>query len=150
MRIGIDTSVLVQAHLPRLDRHQQAREFLLEQLALPDVTLVVTPLVLHELLHLITDGRRFDPPVSMSEGLAIVGGYLGRSNVECLPVDESAVLFALELVERHRLGRKRIADTLLAATLLTHGVHRLATFNTADFHQLQPLAAFEPAAPDRR
>jgi len=39
----------------------------------------------------------------------------------------------LELMKRLRLGRKRILDTALAATLEGAGVHRLATFNPADF-----------------
>lgn len=39
----------------------------------------------------------------------------------------------LELMEALRLGRKRILDTALAATLECAGVHRLATFNPDDF-----------------
>jgi predicted nucleic acid-binding protein len=64
--------------------------------------------------------------------------------VECLPVDEGSLLLGLDLLGRHRLGRKRIADALLAATLLTHGVHRLTTFNVADFALFESLDASEP------
>lgn len=144
MRTGLDTNVLIQAHLPGLARHQLARDYLVEQLEVPDATLAVTPLVLHEFVHVVTDERRFDPPVSMSEAVAIARGYVGRSNVECLAVDEGSLLLALDLLARHRLGRKRIADALLAATLLTHGVRRLATFNVADFAPFEPLQASEP------
>lgn len=150
MRIGLDTNVLIQAHLPGLGHHELARDYLLEQLALPEVSLVVTPLVLHELVHIITDHRRFDPPVTMGEALAIARGYVARSNVDCLPVDEDSLLRALDMLGRNRLGRNRVADALLAGTLLTHGVHRLATFNAADFALFAPLQAFEPrlAPPD--
>jgi len=144
VRIGLGTNVLVQAHMPGLARHEIARGYLLEQLERPDVTLAVTPLVLHEVVHVITDERRFDPPVGMSEALAIARGYLGRSNVECLAVDEGSLLLALDLLARHRLGRKRVADALLAATLLAHGVERLATFDAGGFDPFQPLQAFEP------
>ena len=144
MRIGIDTNVLLNAHLPGSGQHDLARSYLLELLASTDVTLVVTPLVLHELVQVMTDERRFEPPVSMGEALAVARGYLGRANVECLPVDESAMVLALELLTRHRLGRKRVADTLLAATLLTHGVRRLVTFNPGDFAPFEPLQASEP------
>jgi hypothetical protein len=41
--------------------------------------------VLHEFVHVITDGRRFDRPVAMTEALTLARGYLGRSNVECTP-----------------------------------------------------------------
>lgn len=39
----------------------------------------------------------------------------------------------LELMESLRLGRKRILDTALAATLEVAGIRRLATFNPGDF-----------------
>lgn len=148
MNIGLDTNVLIRAHLPGLDHHELARRYLLECLETADVTLFVTPLVLHELVHVITDGRRFDPPVAMSEALSIASGYMGRSNVECLAVDERSMLLALALLGRHALGRKRIVDTLLAATLLTHGVRRLATFDTRDFKRFEDLTAFEPSLRD--
>lgn len=144
MKLGIDSNVLLQAHLPALDRHELAHRYLKRQLALPGVTLVVTPLVLDEFVHVVTDARRFDPPVPMTEALTLARGYLGRSNVECLATDESSLLLALDLLSRHDLGRKRIADTLFAATLLAHGVHRLITFNVADFKIFEDLTATEP------
>jgi len=39
----------------------------------------------------------------------------------------------LELLKSLRLGRKRILDTVLAATLEAADVKRLATFNARDF-----------------
>ena len=152
MKLGIDTNVLLQAHLPALDRHELAHRYLNRQLTLPGVTLVLTPLVLHEFVHVVTDGRRFDPPVTTTEALAIARSYLGRSNVECISTDEASLLLALDLLGRHDLGRKRIADTLFAATLLAHGVHRLVTFNVSDFEAFEDLTAVEPVlrggAPD--
>ena len=67
MRRGLDTNVLVYAHVAALPEHGVVREFLAGQLARRDVTLVVTPSVLHELVHVVTDPRRFEPPVAMSE-----------------------------------------------------------------------------------
>jgi len=144
VKLGIDSNVLFQAHLPAFDRHELAHRYLHRQLALPGVTLVLTPLVLHEFVHVVTDGRRFDPPVAMTEALTLARGYLGRSNVECISTDEASLLLALDLMSRHTLGRKRIADTLFAATLLAHGVHRLVTFNVADFKVFEDLTAVEP------
>jgi predicted nucleic acid-binding protein len=46
--------------------------------------------------------------------------------------------------ERHRLGRKRIADTLFAATLLTHGVTELITCNPSDFRIFEGLTLIDP------
>jgi toxin-antitoxin system PIN domain toxin len=146
MKVGVDTNVLVEAHVPGCSRHREAREYLLQQLRVSDVTLILTTLVLQEFVHVITDSRRFASSPPMAEALAMAAGYLSRDNVECLPVEAESLRFAFELLDRHRLGRNRIADTVLAATLLTHGVHRLATFNSRDFALFEPLRAFEPAA----
>lgn len=147
MKRGIDTNVLVYTHMPSLEQHERVRAFVLAQLADRSVTLVVTPSIIHELVHVITDSRRFEPPVRMSEALAVARGYLGRTNVECVSIDEESVGLALALIDRHRLGRNRIADTLLVATLLRHGVNELVTCNGADFETFEELALLDPCLP---
>ena len=147
MKRGLDTDVLINAHMPDLPHHASVRRFLLGQLADEDVTLVITPVILHELVHVITDGKRFDPPVSMTDALAVARVYLDHANVECVSVDGEAMAEALALMERHRLGRKRIADTLFAACLLGHDVHELITCNPADFRIFAGLTLVDPRDP---
>jgi predicted nucleic acid-binding protein len=144
LRRGLDTNVLIYAHLPSLPDHEIVRRYLLEQLRQERVKLAVTPMVLHEFIHVVTDGRRFEPPISMGEATAITRLYLGRSNIECLAIDEAVLQDALALLERHGLGRKRIADTLLAATLLCHGVEEIVTCNPADFQPFERLKVIDP------
>jgi toxin-antitoxin system PIN domain toxin len=144
VKLGLDTNVLVYAHLAALPEHVVVREFLAAQLARRDVTLVITPSVLHEFLHVVTDPRRFDPPVSMREALALTRLYLGRANVVCVPTDAEALAEALVLVERHGLGRKRLADSILAATLVRHGVRDLVTCNRSDFEAFTALRLIDP------
>lgn len=135
-KIAIDTNVLVYAHVPQNAEHERVRAHLRALLNANDVVVCVTSLVMHELIHVITDARRFSPPVSMTEALAIARNYLTASNVECLPVDGPSTLLALGLLEDHALGRKRVADSLLAATLLEHDVTTLVTCNPGDFEKL--------------
>lgn len=144
MRRGLDTNVLIYAHMPELPDHSRVRSFLLGQLADEDVTLVITPLILHEFVHIITDGRRFNPPVSMADALDVARVYLDHTNVECLSLDGHAVAGAFTLIERHQLGRKRIADTLFAACLLGHGVRELITSNPDDFRIFEGLTVIDP------
>lgn len=148
MKLGLDTNVLVYAHVAALPDHGVVRQFLLRQLGKRGQTVVLTPSVLHEFVHVVTDPRRFEPPVGMGEALALARLYLGRANVECVATDAEALADALVLVERHGLGRKRLADTLLAATLLRHGVTRLATCNPSDFEPFSSLRLVDPRAPD--
>lgn len=146
MKRGLDTNVLVYAHVASLPEHGVVRTYLEGQLARRDVTLVVTPSVLHEFVHVVTDPRRFEPAVEMGEALALARLYLGRANVECVATDAEAVAAAFGLVERHRLGRKRLADTLLAATLLRAGVRQLVTCNRGDFESFAGLELVDPRA----
>jgi len=146
MKRAIDTNVLISAHLPAMPEHQRVRAFLLAQLRSPSNTMIVTPNILHEFVHVITDAKRFTPPVAIVEALAIARLYLDRSNVECLAPDEADLRAAFDLMERHRLGRKRVADTLLAATLLRHGIAEIITCNPRDFEVFQTLRIVDPRA----
>lgn len=144
MRRGLDTNVLVYAHIPAFPEHEPVRRFLTGQLDSEEVTLVVTPAVLHEFVHVVTDARRFEPPLTMAEALAVARLYIGRSNVECVAADEGAVEQAFYLLERHALGRKRIADTLFAATLMSHGVSELVTCDPRDYALFDGLSVIDP------
>ncbi len=144
MRLGIDTNVLIYAHMPALKEHERVRQFILAELHKPDVKLVITPMVLHEFVHVITDARRFDPPVPMSEAIAVARLYVGRANVEWAAVAEGVLIDTLQLLEQHHLGRRRFADALLVAALLRHGVHRLVTCNPADFVPFAGLELTDP------
>ncbi len=148
MKRGLDTNVLVYAHVAALPEHGVVREFLAGQLARRDVTLVLTPSVLHEFVHVVTDPRRFEPPVAMGEALALARLYLGRANVDCVATDAEAVAEAFNLIDRHGLGRKRLADTLLAATFLRHGVKQIVTCNRGDFEIFSSLEIVDPRSPD--
>ena len=144
MRCGIDTNVLIYAHLPVFPESETVRARLRAGLANDSWQFAVTASVLHEFVHVVTDPRRFDPPIAMVEALALAKGYLGRTNVDCLSIDARALHLALELLDTRRLGRKRIADTLLAATLLRHGVHAIMTCNPGDFAMFDQLALIDP------
>ena len=58
------------------------------------------------------------------------------------PTDDSTRL-AFDWLQRHQLGRKRILDTQLAATLWNMGIQKLVTSNPADFK----LLGFETLVP---
>ena len=144
MKLAVDTNVLVYAHIAATEHHQGVRNYLTKLLARDDNTLVLTPIVLHEFVHIVTDSKRFDPPVTMSEALAITRLYLARSNVEVLSIDVKALQRALELLERYQLGRKRIADTLVAATCLQNNIATFLTCNTSDFTVFDELKLIDP------
>ena len=150
MRRAVDTNVLVYAHIASLPEHPAAKRHIEEFLAQPDSSLVVVPLVLHEFVHVVTDGRRFEEPVSIAEAIAVARLYLNRSNVQCVEIGAESVGRALALIEAYQLGRKRIADALLAATLLEHGVVELITNNEAHFRVFEEITCVNPLGESRR
>ncbi|MDE0263558.1 MAG: hypothetical protein OXJ37_14235 [Bryobacterales bacterium] len=134
--------------MPVLTESETVRANLRSKLGEDNWQIALTAVVLHEFVDVITDQRRFNPPVPMASALALAKGYLGRPNVDCLSLDGRALQLALHLLERHRRGRKRIAATLLAATLLRHGVNSIMTCNPSDFAVFNDLEVIDPRNAD--
>lgn len=144
VRRGVDTNVLVYAHVPSSIAHEPVNAYLEHQLNDAETVLVVTPAVLAEFVHVVTDARRHRAAAPMAEALAIARGYVGRRNVECVAIDETTLALGLDLLRRHRLGRDRVADTMLAGTLLRHGVDELITCDPDDFGVFDGLSVIDP------
>ena len=133
MDTAIDSNILIYAHLPSLSEHVQARQTVEAILADPSARVLLTVGILAEVVHVVTDSRRFQPALSIHQATALARTYLNRTNVAVMPTEDIDLQNALALMDRYRLGRGRISDTLLAAVLQRHGVVRLLTRNLADF-----------------
>jgi len=115
--IGADTTFLVQLELVELSAHQAAHALLRREVLQPQVPLALAPQVLAEFIHVVTDPRRFQKPLTTAEALAKARFWWNAAEVQpVFPSTESTVLF-LDWMQRHQLGRKRILDTQLAAIL---------------------------------
>lgn len=131
--IGADTTFLVQLELVELPGHQTAHALLQREVLQPHVPLALAPQVLAEFIHVVTDPRRFQKPLTIADALAKARFWWDAAEVQhVFPSNESTVLF-LDWMQRHQLGRKRILDTQLAAILWTSGVRHLFTANPDDF-----------------
>jgi len=134
--IGADTTFLVQLELIEAPAHQRAHELLRLEVLESHRPLALVPQVLAEFVHIVTDSRRFQTPLTMEEALAKASFWWNSTEVRHIfPTDDSTRL-SLEWLRLHHLGRKRILDTQLAATLWTAGIQRLFTSNPADFELL--------------
>lgn len=133
MILAIDTDVLVSWAMAGSPRHEAARRLFAAEVRGRGGSLALTPQVVHELLHVATDPRRFENPLSMKDALRLAHQLWDSEAVIRLFPAPEVLPRTLELMETLRLGRKRILDTALAATLECAGVRRLATFNPGDF-----------------
>ena len=95
--------------------------------------LVITPQVVAEFVHIVTDGRRLSNPLTVAQALQRAQVWWDAEDVDrALPSDETVTWF-LAALARHRLGRKRVLDTLLAATFRSADISSILTLNPADF-----------------
>lgn len=138
--IGVDTSFLVGLSIREHPAHPRCWELFESEIRGREASVGLSSQVLTEFAHVVTDPRRFSRPLSMPQALEIVQDWWQA--MECRPVTPSAeaVSVFLDWMSRYRLGRKRLLDTMLAASYHSAGIRRIATTNWRDF---RTFAVFE-------
>jgi predicted nucleic acid-binding protein len=142
MIYGVDTTFLVQIELREVPGHEAARLWLDQTLTKHAQPLALAPQILTEFIHVVTDPRRFATPLSMDEALTKAQGWWEASEVKPLYPSMDSTRLALLWLRQHRLGRKRLLDTQLAATYYAAGITRLLTLNMSDF---EVFGVFQPS-----
>ena|SRR5579871_4323383 len=141
--IGLDCNILVQ--LAFADHPANGKTLAAVQSEADRGEILVFPsLVIAEFLHVTTDPRRFSPPLTMSEAIDWIEEFLRNPAVRLLATTPECVDQTLRWVRQFGLGRKRILDTQLAATLFVSGVRRLLTSNPSDFTVFPSLELVTP------
>lgn len=135
MTHGIDTDFLVAAEIRDHPFHHEA-EALLQALLAGGHDLAVVPQTLAEFIHVVTDGKRMPRPLAMAEAVARAEHWWQAAEVVRVFPDGPVVTDFLTWLKRHQLGRKRLLDTMLAATFQRAGVKKLITNNEGDFKVL--------------
>lgn len=93
--------------------------------------------VLAEFCHVVTDAKRFERPLHMTDALELCELWWNAPECRQVTVDGDVGALLLTWMHTHRLGRKRLLDTLLAATYHRAGVTRLATTDWRDFERFE-------------
>ena len=136
---GIATDFLVAVEVREHPDHAAANA-LVDQVIGREHSLAIVPQTLAEFIHVVTDARRMPKPLSVEEATARAKHWWQATEViRIYPAGEAAGTF-LNWLRDYRLGRKRLLDTLLAATFFHAGVRRLITNNGADY---QVFGVFE-------
>lgn len=133
MSLALDTNVLIPWLVSSAPGHAEVRTLVESELAQHGGRVALAPQVCWEFLHVVTDERRFERPCTMDQATALLRALWNARETQRLPPSGEVVPRVLELLTEHRLGRKRILDTALAATLEAAGIRRLATYNVRDY-----------------
>jgi predicted nucleic acid-binding protein len=131
--IGLDTTVLVAHEVEEAPGHERVRAHIASASRTASERYALAPQVLQEFLHVVTDPRRFERALDFPEALGRARFWWGSPDVARVHPGDRAFELAMEWMEAHRLGRKRVLDTALAAAYAERGIRRLATANPADF-----------------
>jgi predicted nucleic acid-binding protein len=145
MMHGLDTGFLVAAEMVEHAEHAAARSTLSRLVAAGDL-LSLAPQVLAEFIHIVTDSRRFTQPLAMPVARQLAEQWWTAQEVVQVFPDSAATLQFLAWLQQFSLGRKRLLDTLLAATYRQSGVQSLLTTNPADFTVLGAFTCITPTA----
>jgi predicted nucleic acid-binding protein len=132
MTYGIDTNFLIAVEVMEHSRNRRANA-LLDEILEAGNKLALAPQTMAEFIHVVTDARRFPRPLTMLQALERAENWWNAREVtHVFPMNPSTTDF-FGWVREHRLGRKRLLDTLLASTLRNAEVRHLITNNAEDF-----------------
>lgn len=135
MTHGIDTDFLVAAEVTDHPFHREA-DALLRSLLNDGHDLALAPQTLAEFIHLVTNGKRMPQPLTMAEAIGRAEHWWQAAEVMRVFPDGQTVADFVAWLSRHQFGRKRLLDTMLAATFRSAGVKRIVTNNERDFKVL--------------
>ncbi len=141
--IGLDCNILVQLAIADHPANPQTLA-LVESETQQGGKLVFPSLIATEFLHVITDERRFAPPLTMPEALDWIKEFIASLGISLLEPTQASMDQTIRWMRQFNLGRKRILDTHLAAILHTSGVRRLLTSNPSDFTVFGVLETVTP------
>lgn len=139
MTHGIDTDFLVAAEISDHPFHTQA-DSLLHSLLADGHDFAIAPQTLAEFIHIVTDGKRMPQPLTMAEAISRAEHWWQAAEVVRVFPECDSITHFLTWLTRHHLGRKRLLDTLLAATFHRAGIKRIISNNGRDY---QVLGVFE-------
>ena len=139
MICGVDANVLIYSAIDAMPEHKKVLAFFERRVLKGDITCAVSFPTLLEFIHITTDPKRFSPALTIEESLAIAEQYWQAADWRQLIPKPTTGSRAFALLREHKLGRKRLIDTYLAATLLDHEITALITCDTSDFKTFTQL-----------
>jgi predicted nucleic acid-binding protein len=140
---GVDTSFLVAVELVSHGRHGDCRS-LRDRLVQVGDQFALVPQVLAEFIHIVTDPRRCAQPLSIDVAINRAESlWNAREAIQVLP-DAGATAQFFVWMRQYQLGRKRLLDTLMAATFHAAGIHSVVTLNRSDFELFGCFTIHEP------
>jgi predicted nucleic acid-binding protein len=104
----------------------------------------LAPQVLCEFIHIVTDPKRFERPLSTEEAVQRSSIWWNLKEVKNISASTWAIQRFHSWMVTHRMGRKRILDTLLAATFEEHQIDHVITSDPGGFSVFEIFQIVDP------
>ena len=130
---GIDTTFLIDLEIADSPRHEGALRLFEKWRAEKHSVLAIFNQTFLEFQHVITDGKRFNSPLSMEQAIERTWFWIDQERIKVIYPDDNSLKRSLLWMTMYKLGRKRIQDTHMAAAYAEAGVSELWTANPKDF-----------------
>jgi predicted nucleic acid-binding protein len=141
----VDTNLLVYSTVLVNPWYDQARQWLAD-LQNSGLRLCATTQILREYLVVLTRGGVFEKSFSVDQVLDQIEALLPTLTILDEPLEAAELLRVL--VRRYQIQGKSIHDANIVAVMQTHGLQRLATYNSSDFQRFDEII-LEPL-PEKR
>lgn len=126
----VDANVLVYAALKDDPRHHVSKALLKD----PSRGLLhLSPQILTEFYSTVTNRKRVTTPYSPPEAIEFIETLLTYEPIVILPISQDVPARLISLLRAIEVKGPHVFDLQIAATMLTHGVKKLFTYNETDF-----------------
>jgi predicted nucleic acid-binding protein len=132
----IDTNVLIYITVNPNPWYNAARQWL-DRMFNEGFELCISTQIAREYLVVLTRGDIFEQQFTSEEAIYELNAIL--SVFTLLDENERSVPFLTDLLQRYQVRGKSIHDANIVATMLVHGVKRLATYNSVDFRRFREI-----------
>lgn len=134
---GIDTCFLIDLYWQDSPRNKNARKFYSRLAEDESIKIAVYFNCFNEFLHVITDAKRFENPLSVKEAVNIIDLWCDLDRITVLYPDDTVFKRTIAWMNMFNLGRNRINDTQMAACYLSNNITSIITANPKDFEIFQ-------------
>ncbi len=143
MKTLLDTNIIVHAH--NLSSPHQLRASKIIQDALHSkLDACITPQILYEFFAVVTNRRRVDQPLSITEALNICEDLWLSPEIKVIEAHSSTTSTVFSLTKQYEIRGAQIFDCVIAATAHEHGIKRVLTENIKDFRIFDFLEVINP------
>lgn len=126
----IDTNVLVYSTVEDSPWFEESRSWL-GRLSKDGFVLCITNQIVREYLVILTRGRVFETVFSIDEALKELASV--SASLRILTESQETPSILLDLLRKYQVAGKQVHDANIVATMISHNVQRLATYNKKDF-----------------